>query len=81
MEVEFKGRCMGVRLHPRGMIDTHAMIAVMIEDDGAWHDKVTLSSFWLDELIVALQRAKAVMESECVRDCNGGWKFKDGEQT
>ncbi len=54
----FNGECVGVRVERRAF-DGRAEFIITVEDDGVWHDKVRLSSGWLDETITQLQSAKA----------------------
>jgi hypothetical protein len=59
-EPKFLGESVGVRIDPRGdgKKDRHLMVTIMAEDDGNWHDKDSMSSFWLDETIEVLQEAR-----------------------
>lgn len=37
----------GWKLHRRG---EHTLVTIYVEDDEVWHEKLTLSAVWLDEL-------------------------------
>lgn len=78
----FRGKCMGVKLKPRGAKDPHIMVTLEIEDDEVWFPKdFVVSSYWLDELIEQLQAAQAFCASQDLDLYNGrqfGWKFKKG---
>ncbi len=89
-EMEFKGRCIGVRLTPRlcteeryfNQPDTHIIVTLLVEDDGNWFDKdYSVSSGWLEEMIQMLTAAKAFCETQDpdISKLDGkqyGWKFK-----
>lgn len=75
----FRGDCMGVRLEPRAPADQHVLVVVEIEDDGNWHEKLAVSSFWLDELIAQLQAARkacVALEPDMHEGRQYCWKFK-----
>jgi hypothetical protein len=79
---------MGVSLQPRSetngkATDQHISFSIEIEDDENWFPMDgSTSSYWLDELIEQLQRAKTYCESQKPDIAkNGrqyGWKFKEG---
>lgn len=73
MTTQFLGSCIGVRLKDRGKDDPHQLVTVLVEDDENWHDKMTVSSFWLDEAIAQLQAAKQYLETHCEK---GPWGYK-----
>ncbi len=89
-EMEFKGKCIGVRLTPRGdtsaphtpQPDTHILITLMVEDDGNWFEKdFCVSSSWLNEMIDVLTAAKNYCETQepDISTLDGkqyGWRFK-----
>lgn len=77
---QFRGKCMGVTLEPRGPGDNHIMVTLEIEDDENWFEKMSVSSYWIDELIEQLQAAKKYCETQKPdKDNKGkqyGWNFK-----
>jgi hypothetical protein len=83
---EFKGRCMGVRLTPRGEDDPHILYEFIVEDDENWYEKVGgSSSSWLDEQMSVLQEAKDWLSRNADPDMceispgnvrQFGWKFR-----
>jgi hypothetical protein len=84
---EFLGDCIGVRLTPRGPSDKHAMVALLVEDDGRWNEThFRVSSHWLDETIEQLQTARRFLDTQTpdiVADAPGfppnkqfGWRLK-----
>ena len=79
-QLNIRGRLFGARLENRGANDTHICLRLMMEDDGYWHEtNVSCSSFWIDDLIDTLQRAKWHLATHKPDMYNGrqcGWKFK-----
>lgn len=78
------GKCLGVSFEPRGPNDNHICIRLLVEDDENWiPTSLNVSSYWLDDLIETLQRAKIMLEAEgvpCVVDGRQwGWDFPEGE--
>jgi hypothetical protein len=76
---DFLGRCMGVRLKARGAGDPHITFTLLVEDDGTWHEKNTISSFWIEELIGVLQQALVFCKSQkpdVVKGRQYGWRFR-----
>lgn len=81
--MEFKGNCIGVRLEERGPNDPHICFTLMVENDENWFDKMSVSSYWLDETIAVLQVAKDAIERRGEPDIDEktggtyGYKFKN----
>ena len=78
--VSFRGECFGVTLEPRGLTDKHIRITVEIGDDGDWFEKLTVSSYWLDEAIAILQAAREFCRTQKPDIKFGrqyGWEFSD----
>ena len=71
MKTEFLGNCIGVRLKDRGKDDKHQLIVLLIEDDENWYEKVQFSSFWLDEAIAILKKAKKYLKNNYAKDKDG----------
>lgn len=73
-----KNDLFGVKFEQRGPDDKHIMARLLIEDDTNWHETdVSFSSFWIDDLIAVLQRAKAKLEQSANKEESGyGWEFK-----
>ncbi len=69
---------MGVRFLKRGIKDEHVIVKILSEDDEYWSETdVSMSSYWIDDLISALQSAKDVLNREAKPDPSGfGWQFK-----
>jgi hypothetical protein len=80
MEIEFKGKCKGVKLLKRETNDNHICLQILTEDDEYWFPSANpFSSFWIDELIEQLQKAKQFIETQEPDIYDGhqyGWKFK-----
>lgn len=79
-EATFRGACMGVSLRRRGPEDPHVVVVLEIEDDDVWHEKLEVSSHWLDELIEQLRRARDAASSQKADMHNGrqyGWRFRE----
>lgn len=80
----FLGGCVGVRLEQRGRRDKHIEALLCVEDDGIWHEKLAISSYWLDEMIAQLTAARdfcRTQEPDIINVAPGiakqyGWKFK-----
>jgi hypothetical protein len=70
------GECFGIQLIKRGIGDSHVCINIMVEDDEIWHNEMTLSSYWLDEMIEVLQQTKDYCEKNCIKD-EHGYYFKN----
>jgi len=68
----------GVRFVPRGPGDPHVCVQVISEDDGNWTTSGdSFSSFWIDDLICALQAARNQLDFYAIWQRDGfGWKFK-----
>lgn len=79
--ITFKGDCMGVSIESRGVGDLHACIAVLIEDDEEWFEKLSVSSCWLPELIEKLQDAQRYLEQSADKeeDGFGGYRLRKEE--
>jgi hypothetical protein len=79
---ELRGVQSGVRLEARasGVLDKHIIVQLLGEDDGNWFKVGNgISSFWLDDLIEVLQKAKSIVEAQEPDMFNGfqyGYKFK-----
>jgi hypothetical protein len=64
MKSSIKGKLFGANLTPRNQNDPHLMIQLMIEDDECWYPFGThFSSYWIDDLIETLTRAKEELAS------------------
>jgi hypothetical protein len=81
--MELKGIQFGVRFVERGPKDKHVCIQLLSEDDETWFEVGnSFSSFWLDDLIQVLERAKALMASNPNQnhvfetDSGCGYRFK-----
>lgn len=73
----FLGECIGVALTPRGENDNHICIHILGEDDGQWSSGNDFSSYWMDELKQAVDRAIKWMEENADKDPDGyGYKFR-----
>lgn len=71
------GDCFGVNFTHRGSSDPHLLISFMIEDDGLWAEKdFQLSSYWIDDCISTLQKAKLVLENKAQKVERDGWREK-----
>jgi len=73
----------GIRFVPRGPKDNHVCLQILSEDDGHWHQSMgqSFSSFWLDDLIRALQEAKLKLDTKAVFQSDGfGWKFRQDKE-
>lgn len=65
-DIAFKGGCIGFGVNTTkgdGVGETGYKVAVYIEDDGAYFEKMSFHSFWLDDLIEQATRAKALIDS------------------
>jgi len=72
----FLGSCKGVALMPRGSKDGHICFLVLTEDDGNWFVSTnSSSSFWIDDLIKQLTRAKKWMKKNALKE-GCGHRFK-----
>jgi hypothetical protein len=78
--ISFKKECKGVVLERRGEDDNHICVRIVTQDDGSWFSsKESFSSYWIDELIIALQEAKKYIETQepdIYDNRQYGWKFK-----
>lgn len=69
----------GIDFVERGQNDKHVCITLFDEDDGYFWEISNFSSFWLDDMIDLLQRAKSELETNTERfekDGEWGYKFK-----
>lgn len=83
-KIEFKGECKGIQLTKRGENDPHIMVSILTEDDEDWFidEKNKFSSYWIDDLINQLQKAKLFIntqEPDIYKDKQYGFKFKENE--
>ena len=79
--ITIKSKMHGIKLEKRSSIDgkdNHICLRLLGEDDGTWFEDIELgSSYWIDDLIETLQRAKAHMEQKQKKDKSGhGYEFK-----
>lgn len=76
--MEIKGGQFGVRLEPREDGDNHVCVQIISEDDGNWSESGEyFSSFWLNDLIDVLIKARRLMEKKCKKQKVGfGYEFK-----
>lgn len=76
--VSIQGECVGVDFKQRGNNDKHVMLQLCIEDDGVWYPKdFEVSSFWIDDMIDVLYKAKYALETSCNKDKDGfGYEFR-----
>ena len=84
--IKILGKCLGVEFVARGEHsvseyvgkekDKHIVIQLLVEDDGIWHKVGNgFSSFWLDDLIEVLNKARKILDT--MPEDNGvGHKFK-----
>jgi hypothetical protein len=68
-----------VRLRPRAD-DKHYEVVLEVEDDENWFEKMSVSSYWLDEMIGQLQLARDFL-SRCEPDVAAdgqqyGWRAR-----
>ena len=70
-DIFFSGATFGVALEPRGVNDDHLLFEVYIGDDEHWNRKLSASSFWIDDLITQLKKAKDYMSGSLQKDPNG----------
>ncbi len=79
--MQVKGEYFGVRIERRSKTDSHAMVILMEEDDGAWYDSnQKFDSHWLPELIRILKVAQEAIQEKCEKSPRGlGYKFKSTE--
>lgn len=73
MKQTFRGACVGVDLVPRGSADRHILVKILIEDDENWIEKLSISSYWLDEMIDQLITARDYCHKQERDTVNGGW--------
>lgn len=78
---EFKGECFGVALSDHDVDDKHQCFSLLVEDDGIWHEKMSMSTFWIDEAIAMLQAAKAFLDATCDKGVWGYDRRSDKEQS
>lgn len=71
------GECVGVRFVRRGPSDPHICLCLLIEDDEIWHETdFEVSSYWIDDMIDTLVRAKARLRRVATTSPDGyGWIF------
>lgn len=63
-DIEIKGNQFGVRLKARGPDDNHICIQLLGEDDEHWFEVGNgFSNFWLDDLILVLNKAKKTLKT------------------
>ena len=75
-EVFFKESTVGVKLSERGSSDPHILFSLLIEDDESWREtNFKVSSYFIDETIKVLKKAKKYMEKQ-TKDGNFGYKFQ-----
>jgi len=76
-----KGECHGVVLSLRGEGDPHIVFRSIIEDDENWfiNKAGSSSSFWLQDHIDVMKKAKKWLKKNCVESHGGfGWSIRDG---
>ena len=74
----FLGECFGVGLKKRniGENDAHVSFTILVEDDGYWFPhRDFASSYWLPDLVEAINAAQAWVEKHCKKDGQYGYKF------
>lgn len=79
-----KGAAFGVRFVKRGPDDPHVCLQLLAEDDGNWQPSHNdgFSSFWLPDLIAALQQAEQELKRKAVKSRDGfGWRFRGARGT
>jgi hypothetical protein len=74
-EEEIHQHAFGVRFTARGENDPHLLVTVLLEDDEHWHEKMTFSSFWLNDLISVLEAARARLERAADKNPQG-WGYQ-----
>ncbi len=73
--VEFIGLHHKIRLEPSPHDDGRVMVTMFTEDDMNWIEKDSFSSFWVDDLLEQLNRAKEYLDTRCDK-VEWGYKFK-----
>lgn len=68
----FTGDCIGVSIKDRGRDDPHQCVEIFVEDDELWHLKISMSSFWLDEMIAKLVATREYLDQNTVK---GVWGY------
>lgn len=56
------GNCFGVEIRARGPGDDHAVLAFLVEDDGTWHEQMSISSFWFEEVFSVLSQVRDMLQ-------------------
>lgn len=75
---KFIGEQFAIALRERGPDDKHICFDIFSEDDGWWCKQGSgSSSFWIDDLIEQLQRAKEHMKKYEYGKEGEGYEFKD----
>jgi hypothetical protein len=80
--MSFYGDCMGVALVKRflrGNLDQHLSFVMIYEDDGDWYESKGdgIDSYWLPEMIEALQEAYRWLKANARKSKDGlGWESK-----
>lgn len=79
----FYGECMGVALvkkYRRGDQDRYLSFSMLYEEDGCWYemkDRSGIDSYWLPEMIEALQEAHRWLKAHARKSKDGlGWESK-----
>lgn len=80
--IVFNGECIRVHLDPRGVDDDRVMVSIFVKYDENWFKRVEVSSYWIDEMIAQLQKAKKYMDESCIPDVDGqgkqwGYTFRE----
>lgn len=74
---EFHGRLFGAVVVKRGIDDDHAIIELYVEDDEVWHQKMAISSAWLDEMIFVLGKLREYFDTrnpDMFKSVQYGWR-------
>lgn len=72
--IVFNGECIRVHLDPRSSdinqpgSDNHVMVSILVGDGEDWFQRVEVSSYWIDDVITQLQKAKKYMDESCIPD-------------
>lgn len=74
----FLGRCFGIGLKERNIEegDVHVSFTILVEDDERWSECYGFaSSYWLPDLVDAINAAQEWMERYYKKDGSYGYKF------
>lgn len=74
----FYGDCIGVAIVKRDPNGKHLAFIILVEDDGWWGESHggNIDSYWLPEMIEALQEAHRWLKANAKFFKNNGWEAK-----